>query len=364
MSIFGKLFGSEKPAPSNADAQYNLDKGFSYILDQKYTKAMKWYKRAAAQGNTDAQYFIGDMYYEGQGVRQNYAEAFKWFKLAAAQGQADAQYYIGFMYDMGEGVAQDDAEAFKWYKLAAANGNRSAQYIIGHMYYEGQGVAQDYTEALKWLKLAARQGNGGALYDIGLMYRMGQGVAQDDVRAYMWLNLAAVRRYANADTARDILAAQMTPQQISEAPNIARNVELATLSIVIENNKALGSDFEDGVWAYLQNNYAVAIVKFRLAAVQGHAIAQSLIGSMYDNGQGVVQDYAEGLKWYKLAAAQGNAAASCNIGLKYWKGKGDVQDYTEALKWLKLAAAQGHRDAQHFFDMAHGDMMRAMGQGG
>ncbi len=42
---------------------------------------------------------------------------------------------------------------------------------------------------------------------------------------------------------------------------------------------------------------------------------------MYDNGQGVPQDYAEAVKWYRLAAEQGYAYAQYNLGVMYDKAK-------------------------------------------
>lgn len=38
---------------------------------------------------------------------------------------------------------------------------------------------------------------------------------------------------------------------------------------------------------------------------------------MYDEGQGVTQDYAEGMKWYRKAAEQGFAKAQYNLGVMY-----------------------------------------------
>ena len=38
---------------------------------------------------------------------------------------------------------------------------------------------------------------------------------------------------------------------------------------------------------------------------------------MYDEGQGVPQDYAEAVKWYRMAADQGNADAQSNLGFMY-----------------------------------------------
>jgi hypothetical protein len=68
---------------------------------------------------------------------------------------------------------------------------------------------------------------------------------------------------------------------------------------------------------------------------------------MYDNGQGVPQDYKEAVKWYRLAADQGDAMAQFNLGLMYSGGPGVPQDYKEAAKWYRLAADQGNAIAQN-----------------
>ena len=47
-------------------------------------------------------------------------------RLAAEQSHADAQYNLGVMYDNGEGVLEDDAEAVRWYRMAAEQPRSSA----------------------------------------------------------------------------------------------------------------------------------------------------------------------------------------------------------------------------------------------
>ena len=64
------------------------------------------------------------MYYEGDGVPQNYAEARKWYKKAAEQGNADAQYNLGRMYSGGKGGRLDGQIAKEWYGKACDNGNQ------------------------------------------------------------------------------------------------------------------------------------------------------------------------------------------------------------------------------------------------
>ena len=136
-------------------------------------------------------------------------------------------FNLGVMYHTGQGVPQDYALAIKWYRLAADQGNAGAQYNLGVMYDKGRGVPQDYVQAVKWYRLAADQGIADAQYNLGNMYRQGQGVPQDDVQAHMWLNLAAAQ--GEADVAkfsaknRDLVAEQMTPKQIAQAQELARN---------------------------------------------------------------------------------------------------------------------------------------------
>lgn len=46
--------------------------------ERNYKEAVKWYQKAAEQGNRYAQHALGDRYHNGEGVEQNYVEAVKW----------------------------------------------------------------------------------------------------------------------------------------------------------------------------------------------------------------------------------------------------------------------------------------------
>jgi hypothetical protein len=54
-----------------------------------HTEAAKWYRLAADQGNTAAQYFIGYDYAQGIGVPQDFTEAHMWLNLAGSNEVAD-----------------------------------------------------------------------------------------------------------------------------------------------------------------------------------------------------------------------------------------------------------------------------------
>ena len=68
---------------------------------------------------------------------------------------------------------------------------------------------------------------------------------------------------------------------------------------------------------------------------------------MYDEGEGVLQNYKTAVKWYRLAAEQGYADAQVNLGWMYDKGRGVIQDYVRAHMWLNIAASSENKDATH-----------------
>ena len=176
----------------------------------------------AEQGDADAQFNLGLMHVNGQGVPVDYSEGLKWYRLAAEQGDADAQFNLGLMYVNGQGVPLDYSEGVKWYRLAAEQGDADAQTNLGLMHVNGQGVPVDYSEGVKWYRLAAEQGNPNAQNNLAFMHFAGQGVPQDFVSAHMWYNLSAAKGNEDGVEGRDLAAAKMTPAAIEEAQRRAR----------------------------------------------------------------------------------------------------------------------------------------------
>ncbi|WP_434779079.1 tetratricopeptide repeat protein [Neisseria sp. Ec49-e6-T10] len=61
---------------------------------------------------------------------QNFDQAFSWFEKAAKNGDSDAQYVIGLMYYQADGVKQDLEKAFEWFRKSAKQGNGLAKEIL------------------------------------------------------------------------------------------------------------------------------------------------------------------------------------------------------------------------------------------
>ena len=196
-------------------------KGYAAAQSGNFATALREWTPLAKQGNVNAQYNLGVMYENGQGVPKNYKTAVKWYRLAAEQGNAAVQYILGQMYRQGRGVSQDYKTAVKWYKLAAEQGSAFAQYNLGMMYSKGQGVSQDYRTAVKWYTLAAEQGDADAQGNLGVMYAFGTGVLKDYVYAHMWGNMAVSIGGKDKGKVRDFVAKQMTPPQLKTAQDLA-----------------------------------------------------------------------------------------------------------------------------------------------
>ena len=99
-----------------------------------------------------------------------------------------------------------------------------AQNSLGVMYFSGDGVLKDDKEAVKWFHKAAEQGNPVAQCNLGNMYRTGEGVLKDHVIAYAWYNIADANGNANAKRNKSPIARFITPEQIAEAEELAKEM--------------------------------------------------------------------------------------------------------------------------------------------
>jgi hypothetical protein len=109
--------------------QYFL--GWSYLsgaggVALDYAQAVALYRLAAAQNFDEAQWSLGNMYYDGIGVAQDFAEALRLFQLAAAQGHPAALYNVARCHELGVGVRKNEVEAIRWYRRAQAAGHPHA----------------------------------------------------------------------------------------------------------------------------------------------------------------------------------------------------------------------------------------------
>jgi TPR repeat protein len=187
-----------------------------------------------AEAQRDLGFFYSDRFADGV---QDCNEGVYWYTKAAEQGNTDAQYSLGLIYYVGQCVAQDYEHAFSWFSKAAEQGYAPAQSSLGRMYVEGYAVTQNYKQAVFWYTKSAKQGENNAQSALAYMYEKGRGVDQSNKTAYVWWSILATSEHpygipSDANNERDRVAAKLTPAALEEA-----QAEAAELMKKIEQNK-------------------------------------------------------------------------------------------------------------------------------
>jgi len=116
-------------------------------------------KKAAEQGNAEAQMAVGESYFNGKGVAKDQKQAVEWYAKAAGQGLAKAQWSLSICYLLGLGVAKDEKKWMEWLIKSADQGFAQAQTSLASCYLLGKGVAKDEKKAVELYQKAAAQGN-------------------------------------------------------------------------------------------------------------------------------------------------------------------------------------------------------------
>lgn len=178
--------------------------------------------------------------------------------------------------------------------------------------------AKDYKIALPYIQKSAKYGNSDAMFTIGQMYSYGYGVKRDVSVAVNWFKQAA------------------------ENDNVEAMKELGYLYLYGQSGVCAADETEAKKW------YNRAIMKYTAEAEKGNSDAMCHLGEMYQNGQGVEENFREALKWYKKAADNGNITGMFCVAVLYDPDfyTADLRDQIgeneeESIIWYKKAAEAG-----------------------
>lgn len=117
----------DKSAVQTNLGEINDNRGSKVTIDT--TNEVELFRKAAEQGDANAQLNLGCMYADGNGVPKEVPKAVEWWKKAAAQGNKYAQFNLGVYYGRGEGVSKNLVLTYAWVNLAAAHGHETAQKL-------------------------------------------------------------------------------------------------------------------------------------------------------------------------------------------------------------------------------------------
>ncbi len=334
------LCGAVLSLPVRAES---LEKAVEAYDFKEYQDAAQWLRPWAEKGQVEAQYRLGTLYENGQGIAKNLEEAKKWFRNAAAQGHVRARRRLEAL----EGKpARDSSEtvAIKWYLDLAEQGDPEAQYNLAFMYETGFSVPKDNGKAAHWYESAAEKKHVLAQMRLGLLYLAGAGVKQSEIQAAKLLRAAGERG--------NKLAAGVNELLLGTGPQLPLNKsEIA--------DKLLGFSAKDEKKALAFLN---ASVQEAFAAQESERATRD---AKLEKGKGIKsaleQDAgvefgldAQGrrtIKWYQHNAERGSAAAQFQLAKHYELGIETSVDMKEAVRWCRSAAEQDYAEAQYYFAM-------------
>ena len=215
------------------EAQYLLALVYrrGLLVTRDLAVAKSWMLKSAEQGYGPAQGGMAEMYLPNlceDVPNPDYREAEGWLRLAAAQGDADAQFWLGTGYEQSWFGAADYLEALKWLRKAAQQGHPDAQFCLGQMYEDGEGVPANDVIAAHWYREAADHSPSylGGVWEaetqLVYMYR-DRRLPRDDVQAYMWFSIVGSSVEPPDDGDIKKVARHMTKEQIAEAQSLAED---------------------------------------------------------------------------------------------------------------------------------------------
>ncbi len=192
-------------AAEKGHRQAQTDLGGMYLfggrgVSPEPREALKWFLRAAEQGNIASHVFIGDIFFYGLGVPKDVKAGMAHWLTAAEGGFVEAQFRLGnTLLAHGE----DKPAAIDWLTKAAtapqpSRHSAAAACVLANACAKGNGVPQDMQKAIEWYALAATGGNPKAQQIYAIMLLTGEGVGMDVAKGEALLRLSAGQGYAPA----------------------------------------------------------------------------------------------------------------------------------------------------------------------
>jgi len=192
------------PAPLTPGEAFRF--GTEWFKHGDKVKAVQTLEYAAEKGHLLAQWKLGRIFAEGDGVTRDDLKAFEYFRgiadshaddnpdMPQARFVANAFVALGNYYLTGipnSDVKADPDRAREMFAYAASYfRDPDAQYYLARLYLDGNGAPRDPRTAARWFGLSAQKGQCRAQAMLGAMLFQGDHVPRQAARGLMWLALA------------------------------------------------------------------------------------------------------------------------------------------------------------------------------
>ena len=208
----------------NSDASFNL--GLIYFYGEgtpvSYKNSAYWMIKSADEGNVRAEFNLIWSYQDGNGVPKDYDQAAFWQQKVTDQGYDD-EYNLSEMFSNGSDRPNNHISAIMWTRYAAEHGDAVSEEALALNYGAQGSFPNDVVEAFHWHKKAALQGIEDAQVNLASAYWNAQGTPESLVLAYEWEDIAASQGDDTAAYSCAEIAKKLTPQQLIQAKTLADN---------------------------------------------------------------------------------------------------------------------------------------------
>ncbi|MBA3751794.1 SEL1-like repeat protein [Candidatus Dependentiae bacterium] len=271
-------------AYNNVGWMYENKRGTS---DKSSEKAWEYYKKASAhpKGNFNmtrltalafkdapAQYAVGQLYYNGQGVQCDPEMAFYWYLKAAHQHYSPAMFKVGCFLKNGIGIKKSLPQALEWLLKVPS---KDSYLQLGRIYYYGEGTAKDLQKSFYYRNKAVEMGDRDALGEIAWMYEKGEGTERDIEKALECYTLLA----QSTNEINALYEQARMHDLLGHYQQAVKLYEYTNAQSVVRENQAhhnalyrLALKHEKGIGTPL--NHGKALDLFKQTAKAGHMLSQ------------------------------------------------------------------------------------------
>ncbi len=246
-------------------------------------------------------------YLIGRGVPRDPVQAAYWYRKAADQGDPDAQNQLGYLSMWGIGVPRDEAVAFRWFARATGEGSQGAKLNLAVLYFKGVGTPRDRSLALELMTQLAERGNARAQAYLGIVYLTGDGFPKDLALAEKWLKRAAKGKNPEAEYSMGVLWSTTAGHEHDPAKAI-RYYRKAARDGYVPAMHALGVLLEQHP-EIPANSPDEAITMLERAAQAGSWASSVVLATLARDGHERPRSLADAFRWFMIATRQGGSAA-------------------------------------------------------
>ena len=336
------------------------------------TEAFKWYMKSAENGNINAMYQISMMYKNGNGPKKDDAEHLKWLHMAA-DGVTQSQLILGDMYRDGIKLESNEKEAFRWYEAAAKNNNPDAIYQIAMMCREGRGVEKSIEESDRWFKLYfehslfryiniladsfSHSRNGVYNPDLGMKWYSVNAKHNNPESEYQVALLALNGKNSfTLEKSISFLESAAKKNHFGSANQLLNLGGLGLIGDKILKNaidcmekiakdgnpwaaNVIGRMYADGRIVEVNTNNAIMYLK--MASHCGISVSMQKLGEMYRNGTHVDQNVNEAIMWFRKGIVANNVWSAVSLVNMYGSGAAEKDDLDIAIRGLENMSLRG-----------------------